>query len=129
MYKELVICIIIIVVIFSFDFLLQNYTDNAVKDINSNFEKIKSNINKQGFDKEKLIQDSDQLYLKWEEYNDKFSYFIEHTELEKVETEFISFKSYLKSKQYHDALAQIDRTTFVLNHINEKYSFSLKNIF
>ena len=129
MYKELLICISIIVVIISFDYMLQKYTDDAVEELTSQIDEIKTKVMNDDFDSTQIENKTDELYLKWEEYNNKFSYYIEHTELEKVETAFIVYKSYLKSKQYYDAIAESEKTKYILNHIKEKYSFSLANIF
>ena len=38
-------------------------------------------------------------------------------------------KSYIESQQYKDAICELEKTIFVLEHINEKYTFNLENIF
>ena len=65
----------------------------------------------------------------WKDYFEKLAYYIEHNELEKVETNLTSLKSYLETEQYHDAANELDKAEFVLKHIEDKNSFNLMNIF
>lgn len=129
MYKELIISIVILVLIFSLDYFTQKYTDNAVKEISDEVSKIQEEIKKEEIDNEKAKKDINRIYEKWLKKHDTLAYFIEHNELEKVETEFTAGKSYIESKQYYDALCDLEKTVFILEHINEKYSFNLENIF
>ena len=129
MYKELIISIVILVLIFSLDYFTQKYTDNAVKEISDEVSKIQEEIKKEEIDNEKGKKDINRIYEKWLKKHDTLAYFIEHNELEKVETEFTAGKSYIESKQYYDALCDLEKTVFILEHINEKYSFNLENIF
>ena len=63
-----------------------------------------------------------------EKKHDKLSYYIEHNEIEKLETELTSLKSYVEVKEYDEAINEIDRALFLLNHIKDKYEFNLKTI-
>ena len=129
MYKELFICIFIIVLIFTFDYILQKYTETAIADMNASFNKISLIIKNKRFNSKKVEKQTKNLFNKWTEYKGKLSYFIEHTELEKVDTSFTVYKSYIESKKYEEAIAELEKTVYILNHINQKYSFNLENIF
>ena len=61
--------------------------------------------------------------------HDKLAYFIEHDELEKVETDLVSIKSYIETQEYEQAVGELDKGAFVLKHIEDKYAFNLQNIF
>ena len=50
----------------------------------------------------------------------KLAMYIEHNELEKVETDLSSLNGYLKQEEYGDANAQIDVSIYVLEHIKNK---------
>ena len=63
-----------------------------------------------------------------EDYN-KLAYFIEHEELEKVKTGIVSIKAYTKSEELGEAMNEVDKTIYILEHIVEKYKVNLKNIF
>jgi uncharacterized protein (UPF0305 family) len=129
MYKELIISIAIIVVIFVSDFLLQRYTDNITDDLMSSLSSLKDDINKSDVNAEEVQNKTDELYEKWESYNDRLVFYIEHDELEKVETEFATAKSYIQTGQYDFAIAEIEKTEFILQHISDKYTFNLENLF
>ena len=129
MCKELIISIVIVVVIFSFDYVLQKYTDESIGDMTQELSEIKTEIRKDDKNETEIQDRVNRLYDKWIDYNEKLSYYIEHNELEKVETDFIACKSLIESKEYNVAVEELEKTTYVLKHINEKYSFSLENIF
>lgn len=129
MCKELIISIVIVVVIFSFDYVLQKYTDESIGDMTQELSTIKDEIRKENRDEDIIKDRIEKTYDKWLDYNEKLSYYIEHNELEKVETDFIACKSLIESKEYNVAVEELEKTTYVLKHINEKYSFSLENIF
>ena len=129
MCKELIISIVIVVVIFSFDYVLQKYTDESIGDMTQELSSIKTEIRKEDKNETEIQDRVNRLYDKWIGYNEKLSYYIEHNELEKVETDFIACKSLIESKEYNVAVEELEKTTYVLKHINEKYSFSLENIF
>lgn len=129
MYKEISISIIIIVIIVSFDFVLQKYTNDSIEEISGEISKLENDIRENRLDDKQIEQQTEQVYEKWMGYHEKLVYYIEHDELEKVETNFVAGKSFIKSKKYSDAISELEKTSFVLEHIKDKYSFNLENIF
>ena len=59
----------------------------------------------------------------------KLAYYIEHDELEKIELYLTALKSNIETKEYNQAVVEVDSCIFILKHIEEKYSFNLQNIF
>ena len=59
----------------------------------------------------------------------KLAYYIEHDELEKVDTAIITMKSYIETEDYSSAVAELDEGKFVLEHIQKKNAFNLQNVF
>ena len=57
------------------------------------------------------------------------AYFIEHDELEKVETNLTNIKTYIEVEDLNMAITSIDEADFILEHIKEKNAFNLENIF
>ena len=57
------------------------------------------------------------------------AYYIEHDELEKVRTNLTELKSHTETEEYEEAINDLDKSVFVLEHIEEKSEFNLKNIF
>ena len=127
MFKETVICIIIVIAIFSFDMITQGYTKNTTLEMVEIFTELKGELLKEDSTQiENKIKDLDS---KWTEKHDKLAYYIEHDELEKVDTAIVSMKSYVETDDYSSAIAELDEGKFVLEHIQKKNAFNLENIF
>lgn len=127
MIKETIISIIIVIVIFSLDMFTQGYTDRTTIEVTKMFSELKELIEKEETEKvEKQIKKLDE---KWNEKHDKLAYYIEHDELEKVDTAIVSAKSYIETEDYSSASAELDVGKFVLEHIQKKYKFNLENLF
>lgn len=127
MFKEIVICIVIIVMIFSLDMFTQRYTTKSISEITQIFTGLKEEILKK--DKIQIENKVKELDGKWTKKHDKLAYYIEHDELEKVDTAIVSMKSYVETEDYSSAVAELDEGRFVLQHIQKKYAFNLENIF
>lgn len=66
---------------------------------------------------------------KWHEFHNKLAFYIEHDELEKVETEISNIKGLEKVNKYDDMLPQIEECIFLLEHIRDKHTLTPINIF
>lgn len=127
MRKEFVIGIIIIVTITVGNILIKNYTNSAGKDMISKLEELKISIGKNNSEEiEKKLSEVNQI---WEEKQAKLAYFIEHNEIEKVDVNLVSLKSYVEINDLEEAKREVDESCFSVQHIEEKYAFNLKNIF
>ena len=127
MIKEILICIIIVTGIIGLELFTQNFTEKTVKEITGGFSKIESEIVKQNI--EQINIEIDKISDKWEEKQKRLAYYIEHDELEKVHTAIVTMKSYIKTNDFSSAMAELEEGKFVIEHIKEKNSFNLQNIF
>ena len=127
MIKETVICIIIVIGIIGLELLTQNFTEKTVKEITEIFSKIENEIVKQNI--EQINIELENISNKWEEKQKRLAYYIEHDELEKVHTAIVIMKSYIKTNDFSSAMAELEEGKFVIEHIKEKNSFNLQNIF
>lgn len=130
--KEIGISLTIIIIIFAFDIVTQKYTSKSVYEVTEELEKIKQEILANGINAdnfENLKGKSEQINKKWKERYSILAYYIEHDELEKVETNISSMISFIETKEYSLAINQIDTAIFVLEHIEDKYQMSIENIF
>ena len=127
MYKETTICICIIILIIWLDILTQNYTKTSTIEITECLSELKKEIEDKSLEnaKEKLRE----LDKKWDEKHDKLAYYIEHDELEKVDTAIVQVKSFVENEEIPSAIAELETGKFVLEHIERKYKFNLQNIF
>lgn len=127
MIKETVISIVIVIMIFSLDMFTQRFTDKTTAEITEIFTELKDLAVEEN--KEKMETKIAELDEKWNEKHDKLAYYIEHDELEKVDTAIVSAKSYIRTEDYSSAASELDVGKFVLEHIQEKYKFNLVNVF
>ena len=127
MLKETIICIVIIIGILGLEFYTQNFTAKTVKEITELFSSIEEKISKGNI--EQINNEIEDISSKWEEKQKKLAYYIEHDELEKVHTAIVVMKSYVEAEDFSSAMAELEEGKFVIEHIQEKNSLNLKNIF
>lgn len=131
MIKELVISTFIVVLICVGNIFTENYTTQSVENTSKNLEELRTELLKDESEidfriaKEKI----DQIHEKWDLKYEKLAYYIEHDELEKVETELTGLRGYIQKEESSEALPSIDRSIFILEHIKNKTQLNLKNIF
>ena len=118
MTKELVISVIIVVVIIAGDIFTTKYTNKSIEIATQSLSEI-------GKEMEKIKEIRDD----WNERHKKLAIYIEHDELEKIETNLASLNGYLDMEEYGDSMAQLEASVYVLEHIKNKTTLSLINIF
>lgn len=127
MLKETIICIIIITLIIFGEIVTQKYTENVVNSLNSDLKELKGLIISKS--DSKAIEEINNIHEKINSKNEILAYYMEHDELEKIETNFTSCKIFVEHREYNLALNELEKTIFVLEHLTDKYSFNLDNIF
>ena len=108
MYKELIISLIVIVSIISLDRVTNNYLKES------------TNV---------LTQKLSTLKQQEEPKEEKLAYYIEHNELEKVKTKMINAKSNIETEDKEQKVQSIDEAIYLLEHIRDKDTLNLKDIF
>ena len=129
MKKELIITVIIVITIFITSFLTQNYTKKSISEINDKLEDLKTNIMIESKNNDELMDEINTIYNKWEEKYNKLTFYLEHTELEKVNTELKLIKGFLEVKEENQSIPEIENCLYLLEHLKDKQTFNLKNIF
>ena len=129
MYKELIISFVVIAIVVIGNVITQNNTIEAVKQISSELTLLREEIEKDNTEQEKSKRQMKKVEEVWEEKYSLMAFYIEHNELEKVEMYIIETKSHIETNEISMAIQSVDTCTFVIDHIKEKYEFSLKNIF
>ena len=141
MKKEIIICICIIIFVILIDFFTQNYSKKTIDKITDDLsflkEELISIINQEKFKQENnnnkkddnIKQITDDITNEFDNKYEILAYYIEHDELEKVETELTTLRAYIEEKEYKESLPDLDKIVFILNHIKEKTNINLKNIF
>jgi len=126
MLKELIICIIIIVTVVGLSVISQRYTEETSTSITMKLEDLKEDVLEE---KENLGEDIDNIINDWEERFKILAFYIEHDELEKVKTELTDIKSNIEVKDYEDAVPNIDKCIYILEHIKDRFKLSISNVF
>lgn len=129
MLKESIICVVIVIAIIFGNNVTQNYTKETVSELTSELTLLREDMINQEVDNKKTRDKIEEIYEQWQKRHDKLAYFIEHDELEKVETELIAIKSYIETEEYQESVSELDKSVFILQHIEDKYAFNLQNIF
>ena len=128
MKKEIIISVIIIIFIIFFHASTQVYTQNFFNSISDDLNNIEKKFFSENINEDELESDIDSITNKWKEKYDYFACFIEHDELEKVQTQFISIKSNIKTEDYGKTIDETEKCKFILKHIEEKDSLKVVNI-
>ena len=134
MKKEiLAVCIILAIIIF-INILCQSYFSHAVDSINSRLEEIavlaEQYLEEASIEKDNEIENKiNSISEEWDQYEKILSLYIEHEELEKIDTSIVLIKSYIEVDNYEDAVPEAEECIFVLNHIRQKQKISIANLF
>ena len=127
-WKDIIFCIIIIVVIITVDFFIQDYIKNSAEEMTAKLDNLKEEVSNQ--EEEKLNEvDTKEVRETWEERYKILASVIEHDELEKVEKNLTGIYSALESKELSEVISELDESMFILRHIKDKYSFKIENVF
>ena len=127
MYKEGIICLIIVIGIVVGNIITQNYTKQSVTELSDALSELRNKVIEN--DINVMEEDGKKVEDKWEEKHNKLAYYIEHNELEKIETELTTIKSNIETNDYEHSIESIDRSIFLLKHVEDRYAFNLENIF
>ena len=127
MYKEIIIVIVVIALIIGLDVMTNNYTRTSVSILSDELNMLREDILQE--DKENVQTQMMNIKNIWEERYNILAYYIEHDELEKVETELTSLGAFLNVEEYGECISELDKTIFVLKHIEEKEEFDVRSIF
>ena len=132
MTKELIISVIIVVVIIAGDIFTTKYTNKSIETTTQSLSEIREEIekkNEEEIDADKLKEQIKNIRNDWNKRHKKLAIYIEHDELEKIETNLAGLNGYLDKEEYGDSMAQLDISVYVLEHIKNKTTLSLINIF
>lgn len=128
MYKEFIICTIVIFIVIVLNIFTENYTKESIALITDNLNNLKENMiieEKQEESKEQIGK----IVEEWDKRYQLLAYYIEHDELEKVKTELVSLKANIDVEEYEQGIPDLDKCIFILQHIKEKTAIQIKNIF
>ena len=124
MKREIIIACVIITLIVILNIITANYTNKVMEEITSNLDEIRVQLVAKN--KENLKSNVDKTIKNWSDRKDLLAFYIEHTELEKVELYLYEMNS---NVEFNIAIQALDSCKFIVSHIRDKYKVALKNIF
>ena len=129
MTKEIIISIIIVISVIVVDFVSSNYTKQSRLEIEKCLKDLRYELEKEYPNETELENKIQFTNEKWKDKYEKLAFYIEHDELEKVETEIYGLNANIDTKEYNQAIEKIEKCKFILKHIEEKENLNFKNIF
>ena len=129
MHKEIIISVIIVICIFTLNYLTHKYTKDSLDTFSSNCDEIREELLKNEHEKEQLMQKTNEIIENWNNRSDTLAFYIEHNELDKVDTYLSTLKGNIETEEYTRAVENIDLCKVSLERLDEKSAFLLKNIF
>lgn len=129
MYKEIVVCIFVVILIISMDFVSNNYTKKTFSNINDNLNNLRNEMIKENKDKGQIDENVKKVEQEWNKNLNLLSCYIEHNELEKVIRQLTLIKGNIDVEEYNQAIPQLDECVFIINHILDKEKLTIRNLF
>lgn len=127
MKKEIIICFVVVALVIALNVISEAHTDFIMDDTENSLGTLRQELFAE--DSPKVETEIKDILNKWEEDKELLSIYIEHDELEKIETCLREINSNIETEEYNIAIQSLDTCVFLMNHIKDKYKLSIKNIF
>ena len=128
MKKELIITIIIIIIIIIAGILTQENTKKVMSIMDEKLDILKQEILSEK-ESDELTKDVEDVYNYWLGEDKILSLYLEHNELEKINTHLKTIKGYLEADDEKESVSEIEKCISVVDHLEEKQAVNIKNIF
>lgn len=128
MYREITIIIVILLLIFIGNYITQKNTVKSVEIMTKELTELKIDLLNNKDDKQ-IEEKIEYIMKEWNRLNKILAYYIEHDELEKVETELTGVKANIEVDDYNCAIEELEKGIYILNHIKQKQALDFINIF
>ena len=79
--------------------------------------------------KEEAESQMKKVMEKWEERYKTLAFYIEHDELEKVETEMVKLETDIEVEEFKHCVSELETIIFILEHIQEKEEMHFRSVF
>ncbi len=126
-FKEYVMIVLIIVFVILAEFITSKITCKVVEDINYYI-----NFLEEGIDNNDIGDKMEKLSSQWRKSEIKLAFFMEHSELEKINADITNLRSNVYNRNnnnYEDIKELIDEIKYRLEYVKNKQKLGLKNIF
>ena len=127
MYKEIIIIIVVVILVIGIDFISNSYLKESVIELSNELNLLKEQILEEN--QEKAKEQMQRVKDTWKEKYKVLAYYIEHDELEKVETELVRLSADIDMKEYKHCINELETSIFILEHIQQKEKLDIISIF
>lgn len=125
--KSLFISSLIIIILIITWIAAYNFISETVGELNALLDNMKDKIHKDNWHSAITVYNS--INEKWKNRSSFLMLILDHEEMEKVNLTLERTKEYISIKDKSLVLGEMASLKFFFNHIKEKESLSLKNIF
>ncbi len=130
-YKTLIIAIVIVIIVIILDIIFENYSKNSIQKVNKNIDKLYTIFEdeKENYDSQKLEKLAINARKEWKKREDILSCFIEHDEIEKINSKLDVLYVQIKNEVWMDAKTTTSEVKRLIKYLEGKYELSVQNIF
>lgn len=129
--KDIIIIILIVILIFGGDYLIQSYLARTTDEILQELRKLKEETISAEKENENmnLKKTMEKVEEKWEKNSNIWSIIVVHQEIDNIEQALVKIKSNIENGELEDAIPEIETAIFLAEHIKEREELKFKNIF
>jgi hypothetical protein len=124
--KFILISLFIVVIIFSLSLFIKNYLEKTTSLMLSEITHIEFYVNSNEWDK--AYTKITELNNKWEQIDDKWTFLINHHEIDEISVSILNTTEYIKGKDRTQALSALSSVKHYISHIPKMETVSLENI-
>jgi len=128
--REFSIIATILIIIIGGNILMQQYLVKSSEPIIQNLEQLYEKITQtNNINKEEIKSIIENVEQQWEQVGKIWTMIITHSELDQIEIALLNTKTAVEVDKLEEASIELKKSMFLLNHIQEKDAFKIKNIF
>lgn len=129
MMKEILIIIISILLVIVGSNISQGYLNKTSDELIQNIDILREEIKKAQNSEDNISKElSEDIYNKWQEIEKNWSIIVIHNELDLIELALVSMKTCIEENEYSEAIKELEKSSYLLEHIKDNEKLELKNI-
>ncbi len=127
--KEILIIVISILIVIVGANISQSYLNKTSDELIENIETLREEIKKAQISEDnnskELVED---IYDKWKGIEKNWSIIVIHNELDLIELALVSMKTCIEENEYSEAIKELEKSSYLIEHIKDNEKLELKNI-
>lgn len=128
--KEILIIVISILIVIVGANISQGYLNKTSNELIQNIDILREEIKRAQNSEDNISKElSEDIYSKWQGIEENWSIIVMHDELDLVELALVSMKTCIEENEYSEAIKELEKSSYLIEHIKDKEKLDLKNIF